>query len=78
MSELESSSSYGEKKCCGAECPYLGMGYGTCWGDVTVVDEDSCGDDHYWVHACEGHADMRDGGKYVPEQKPLDTPDQVG
>ena len=37
-----------------------------CWGDVYVVDEDYDGDDYYWVHACEGHADVRMGVPYRP------------
>lgn len=72
MGTPDSSPSYGKKKCCGADCAYLGVGQGTCWGNVDVVDEEleyEGGEivDSYWIHACDGHAETRDGGRYIPE-----------
>jgi len=42
-----------------------------CWGQVEAVDEVHAGDDWVWVHACQGHSDCYEGGKYKPE--PIQT-----
>lgn len=57
------------ERCCGADC--WGEDWQTpeqpCWGDVRAVDEEAAGDgDYCWVHACEGHGAMYEGGTYRP------------
>ena len=37
---------------------------GKCWGRVNVIDKIESEDDHSWVHACEGHRDLYEVGKY--------------
>lgn len=53
----------GVERCCGAICPFGSVEH-PCWGNVHVVDEDWVGGEHYWIHACEGHAEVSQGGKY--------------
>jgi hypothetical protein len=67
---MESLPCYNPSACCNADC-YALDSYDDepCWGNVYVVDETYTEDDHWWHHACEGHADKWDGGKYKP--KPL-------
>jgi hypothetical protein len=43
-----------------------------CWGQTTVVGEDYTDDDHWWTHACEGHAGYCDGFPYQPSNRPED------
>ena len=57
------STSYRPSECCNADC-YNGSEKEPCWGTVTLVGEDSFGDDSCWVHRCEGH---EVDGKYTPE-----------
>jgi len=63
------SESYKECDTCGADCVYARVDGGPCWGEVSVVGEDSMGDDWYWIHACEGHSDYYDHGPYKSEVK---------
>jgi hypothetical protein len=63
--------SYGKKRCCGADCD-LGTPQKPCWGNVKVVDELYTEDDYVWIHACEGHQNIRDGGLYIKSNLPED------
>jgi hypothetical protein len=42
---------------------------GPCWGHVEVVAEDSWGTDWAWIHACSGHREYWDYGRYIEEPK---------
>jgi hypothetical protein len=35
---------------------------GPCWGKGEVIDEEYTEDEHWWIHACEGHRER--WGKY--------------
>jgi hypothetical protein len=52
---------------CGAGCDFKDQG-GPCWGQVRVIDEIQCGTeeepDWSWLHSCQGHEDLNDGGNY--------------
>jgi hypothetical protein len=50
-------------RCCGADCVYEydQAKYGQCWGRVQAVDEEYDDEDHWFVHACEGHYEMYPG-----------------
>jgi hypothetical protein len=63
------NDSYKSAPCCGDECIYLGDNPDQpCWGQVMVVDEAGSVENHWWVHACEGHADLyNEDGEYVKE-----------
>ncbi len=68
--------SYKQADCCvncDCDCDYLNW-YDNepCWGQVTVVDEIYSDDDSWWIHACEGHAERNDGGKYIESQNSED------
>lgn len=71
---MSKSASYKQADCCrGVDCVLLdAYDDQPCWGQVTVVDEDYTEDDWWWVHACEGHAQHRDGVTYIPEGKDAD------
>jgi hypothetical protein len=65
--------SYKPSTCCGAECfRYKGYPDEPCWGQVTVIEEETAGDDQWWIHACQGHQDCycNPHGKYRPEPTP--------
>lgn len=59
-------------RCCGSACAW-GRPDSPCWGDVGVVAEMDYGDDHSWVHACEGHCESWEGGPYHPPPPDCDT-----
>lgn len=61
------SKSYKKASCCGEDCYALSSNE-TCWGEVTVVEQENIGDDFYWVHACEGHLETYFGELYVEEE----------
>lgn len=63
-------ASYNPSACCGAHC-YFGKPDSPCWGDVEVVGEQIVEDDSWWIHACQGHYEVADGGAYIPST--LDT-----
>jgi hypothetical protein len=75
MTMPDQSPSYNPKACCGSECYLWGDAEDRpCWGDVEVVgevymeaepEEDS---EYWWIHACQGHKDVYDGGDYHPEE----------
>ena len=58
---------------CGADCVYFGMNDNEpCWGETGPVEEVEIGDGEYgWIHACEGHKEIHDGGEYKtqPEEE---------
>lgn len=64
--------SYDISSCCNTHCCMYEMSDDEpCWGRVAPVEEIGGADasDYYgFVHACEGHIDAWDGGKYKPEQ----------
>ena len=80
--DKEHSESYNPDACCGDDCYAIGMNDNEpCWGDVSVVSEETYGDDWYWVHACQGHYSTYDcyGCEYKPEpeqpkEKKVDPP----
>lgn len=54
---------------CGAEC-HMDDEDEPCWGPAAnLIDEITTEDDHYMIHACQGHARTYDEGIYTPEQK---------
>jgi hypothetical protein len=63
------SPCYKPATCCyGVDCCYESDSE-LCWGQVDVRDEISCQDedgneDYMWLHACEGHAEICNGGVY--------------
>jgi hypothetical protein len=64
------SASYKESKCCKSDCDYESdLENEPCWGEVQVVGEQGGQEegDWNWVHACEGHNETIDGGKYILE-----------
>lgn len=65
-------NTYNPDFCCGEDCYKFDFDdeqkTQPCWGKVRVVDEIRYGDDWNWVHACEGHYDMWDGGSYKNEK----------
>jgi hypothetical protein len=64
------SDTYDKSNCCGTDCHWLNKdSTKSCWGKVNVVDEVYTDDDYWWIHACEGHQYINDGGKYVSEVK---------
>lgn len=61
-------------KDCNEECHY-GSDERPCWGRVEVVAEacvNNC-EDHYWIHACQGHVDLHDGGPYRERDQPAQS-----
>lgn len=69
------SVSYNIDACCGADCYYLSLiGDDPCWGDVKVIEAAYTEDDHWWIHACQGHKDCWYGGQYIPEKLKLKYP----
>jgi len=74
VDDVEVSDSY-EPCHCGADCCLLGVHEGeTCWGTVSAVDEQYTDDDHWWIHACKGHADPATYfGPYEKEPPPSST-----
>ena len=67
---MAKSESYKMAECCHVDCNYLDDNPDEpCWGEVVVVGED-CNEDYsdcYWIHACKGHAEICDWGKYINE-----------
>lgn len=56
--------SYISGDCCpDCDCQ-MGSESQPCWGECRVVAEEYTEDDHWWIHACEGHEDCWDGGDY--------------
>lgn len=57
---------------CGADCSFEQEGE-PCYGKVDVIEEvyDEDETDYWWIHSCEGHRDVNQGGKYhqVPEHE---------
>lgn len=41
-----------------------------CWGEVNVVDEEYTDDEHWWIHACQGHWSGYLNGGYEHEPPP--------
>lgn len=65
----EAKSPYVTDRCCGQLCAGEMMPDPNepCWGKVTAVEEVESGDgDYVWIHSCEGHADVHEGGNYKP------------
>lgn len=65
-----------EEGCCGEECSFEDYNEPPaepCWGTVTVVDEQYGEGDYWWIHACEGHQDVHDGGAYRPKPEVSDA-----
>ena len=65
------SKTYKSATCCSEDCTYAHSSTEEepCWGEVEVVDE-VCTEDYsdcWWIHACEGHRDLCEGGKYIKE-----------
>lgn len=69
--DTEPSPSYRQADCCSTtDCNYLSTPNQPCWGQVECVEDYFENDDHYWVHACEGHrggTKYCDYGGYTPE-----------
>ena len=61
-------------RCCRMAC-YFSSPESPCWGKVDIVaeeyDESLC--DYYWIHACEGHSSLgQGGGEYFRSPYPED------
>jgi hypothetical protein len=59
-------------KGCGAKCAWAGVAEEgdspVCWGRVSVIDDVEEGDGGWtYIHACDGHAPIWDGGEFKPE-----------
>lgn len=73
---MSTASTYRPCGHCGCDCDNLDwQDNEPCWGEVTVVDEDTWEDesghpDSAWVHACKGHVNNRNSCEYVPEPAP--------
>jgi hypothetical protein len=59
---------------CGGDCfrYFVADEKDPCWGPVEAIDEQPYADedgaeDWYWVHACQGHINVYEGGKYTPD-----------
>lgn len=67
--------SYRTADCCpGLQCHSGYSRQRPCWGQTTVVDEWGS-EETYWVHACEGHAEIVCA---VGGYKSSDRPEDVG
>ncbi len=69
VAEKETEEGVTEYCCYKEECwaHYVQDAEGSCYGKSEVIDEDyddEEGNDHTWVHACEGHANRF--GPYIP------------
>lgn len=58
-----SDTDKGHAECCGASCfaEHQQDQLGKCWGKVKVIDEEHNDEDHWWIHACQGHCEMYSG-----------------
>jgi hypothetical protein len=63
---VTNSPTYNPGACCTADCCF-GNDEEPCWGDVEVVGEDWNEEDSTWIHACQGHLHMWEGGVYIAE-----------
>ena len=65
------SPSYQPAECCrGVHCWMAGSSTAEhpCWGSVRAIEEDGDGEDWWWIHGCEGHADYPAGTYRSAEQ----------
>jgi len=52
---------------CGSEC-HMDDDEAPCWGPAdNLVEEITTDEDHYMIHACQGHARTYDEGIYTQE-----------
>jgi len=64
--EKQSSKDCATPCSCGEKCIYDDEQdeRGPCWGRVSAIAEETSDDDWWWIHACEGHETVYEGGSY--------------